>query len=179
MSHPREPKASPLTCCGRATPVMAAWYSVPNSGVPKSARMRMRGPLPTRTYQTVLPCRVTCRCRCGGRGRGMSSSSQGNFVGLLEGGAFVVAGRFDANDDPLLAHAHFYLGRSRLFCCSNCAGDVGLGDAGRSPSHFLSQVPVFWRLLVVGSSSALSQSAVGSQCEDMISTGMSARLEDR
>jgi hypothetical protein len=30
--------------------------------------MRMRGPLPVRTYHTVRPCCVTCPCRCGGRG---------------------------------------------------------------------------------------------------------------
>src|SRR5262249_30146634 len=135
MSHPREPKASPLTCCGRATPVMAAWYSVPNSGVPKSARMRTRGPFPTRTYQTVLPCRVTCRCRWGGRGRGICFS-QGNFVGFFEG-RFVVAGRIDANNDPLSAHAHFYLGRPLLFCRADCAGNIGLGDVGGGAGHFI------------------------------------------
>src|SRR6266487_2751701 len=138
MSHPREPKGSLLTCCGHAAPVMAAWYSVPNSGDPNSPRIRTRGPLPTRTYQTVWPCRVTCRCRCGGRGRGMSSS-QSNFVGLFEG-AFVVAGRIDANDDPLVAHTHFYLGRSRLFRRADCAGNVGLRDAGGTAGHIKSRL---------------------------------------
>jgi hypothetical protein len=56
---------------GRGTPVIAAWYSAPNSADPNSARRRMRDPLPTRTYQTALPCRVISRCRCGGRGRGI------------------------------------------------------------------------------------------------------------
>ncbi len=35
--------------------------------------VRMGGPRPRRTYQTVFPWRVTCRCKRGGRGRGMSS----------------------------------------------------------------------------------------------------------
>src|SRR5262249_42715902 len=69
----REPTAGPPLAFGRGAPVTAAWYSESNSGVPNSARMRVRGPLPTRTYQTALPCRVTCRCRCGGRGRGMAT----------------------------------------------------------------------------------------------------------
>src|SRR6516164_5854728 len=66
-------------------------------------------------------------------GRAMSSS-QGNLVGC--GGAFVAWRRFDANDDTLVAHAHFYLGRSRLFRRAERAGDIGLGNVGRATGHF-------------------------------------------
>jgi len=51
---------------------MARLFTALKAAVPNSSRMRVRGPLPTRTNQTTRPCRVTSRCRCGGRGRGMS-----------------------------------------------------------------------------------------------------------
>ena len=72
ISHSSVPVAgAPLT--RRGVPDTAIRYSALKSGDPNSARSLMRGPLPTRTYQTALPCLVVSRCRCGGRGRGMVS----------------------------------------------------------------------------------------------------------
>src|SRR5262249_61853822 len=73
MIRAREVADWPPWAFGLGAPLTAAWYSASNTCVPNSARMRVRGPLPTRTYQTALPRRVTCRCRCGGRGRGMAT----------------------------------------------------------------------------------------------------------
>ena len=99
-----------------------------------SARRRMRGPLPTRTYQTVLPCRVVSRCRCGGRGRGIPAITE-RSPRVLQA---AISGLWTARSGSRCLSArdaHLDLCSARLLGGPDRAGDVGLRDAGGAAGH--------------------------------------------